>query len=262
MASFRFWASVWATNRSALLSAVAIKVAAYVMIRFLYTIFGVEFSFGELPTGAILLTLASCAIILGSYFAISQPTLKRVLAYSSVAQIGYIVLGFALANENGLTGSFVHIFNHALMKSGLFLMAGIVAYRFGETDIALLSGLGRKMPFTMAAFTFGGLGLIGVPLTSGFISKWYLVSGTLDKGLMIPAVVILLGSLLAVAYVWRIVEVIYFQPAPDSAIQVTEAHWSLVVPVWILIGASLYFGIDASLPSSMAVQAARALLGG
>jgi multicomponent Na+:H+ antiporter subunit D len=246
---------------SALLSAVAIKVGAYVMIRFLFSILGVQFSFEKLPTGPILLVLGSLAILIGSYFAIQQFSLKRMLAYSSVAQIGYIALGFGLANESGLMGSLIHIFNHALMKSGLFLVAGIVIYRAGEADIDHLQGLGRKMPFTMAAFTAGGLGLIGTPLTSGFISKWYLVTGAIDRGLTILAVVVLAGSLLAVVYVWRWVEVVYFKVASDSIGDVKEAPWSLVVPAWILIGASVYFGIDASLSSDMAGQAVHALLG-
>jgi multicomponent Na+:H+ antiporter subunit D len=246
---------------SALLSGVAIKVAAYVMIRILFSILGTEFSFMQLPTGPILLLLASLAIIIGSYAAIRQPSMKRLLAYSSVAQIGYITLGLALANERGLTGAMIHIFNHALIKSGLFLVAGIVAYRVGETDIVMLRGLGRKMPLTMAAFIAGGLGLIGAPLTAGFVSKWYLVTGVIDKGVFTLAPVILVGSLLAVIYVWRVVEVAYFQPAADSARDVKEAPWSLLLPAWVLIGASIYFGIDASIPSLLAGQAARTLLG-
>jgi len=244
---------------SALLSGVAIKVGAYVMIRFIFSILGVEFSFEKLPTGPILMVLASSAILIGSYAAIRQSSLKRLLAYSSVAQIGYIVMGFALATEKGLTGSLIHIFNHALIKSGLFLVAGIIIYRLGEADLARLRGLGRKMPLTMAAFTAGGLGLIGVPLTSGFISKWYLVTAAIEEGLILLGAVVLIGSLLAVIYVWRIVETVYFKPALDSTIEVKEAPWSLVMPAWILIGANLYFGIDASLSSSMAGQAARAL---
>ncbi len=246
---------------SALLSAVAIKVSVCVMIRLLFSILGVSFSFTTLPTGPILLVLASLAILAGSYMAIWQSSLKRVLAYSSVAQMGYIILGVALANEKGLTGSLIHIFNHALMKSGLFLVAGIIAYRVGDTDLAQLRGLGHRMPFTMAAFTAGGLGLIGVPLTSGFISKWYLVMGALDQGLIFLALIILLGSLLAVIYVWRIVELIYFRSPLHPENEVAEGPWSLVVPAWILIGASLYFGIDASLSFRMANQAAQALLG-
>lgn len=245
---------------SALLSGVAIKVGAYVLIRLVFSVTGVEFAFSVLPTGPVIWFLASLAILLGSYMAIQQTSLKRLLAYSSVAQIGYIALGFALANENGLTGSLIHIFNHALMKSGLFLVAGIVSYRLGEADLKALRGLGRKMPLTMAALTAGGLGLIGVPLTSGFVSKWYLVTGAIDRGLLPLAAVILLGSLLAVVYVWKVLEIVYFKPAPASAEEVTEAPWSLVLPAWILIGASLYFGVDASLSSGLAQQAARFLL--
>ena len=245
---------------SALLSGVAIKVGAYVMIRLAFSVLGVEFTFSKLPTGTVIWLFATLAILLGSYTAIFQTSLKRLLAYSSVAQIGYIALGFAMANENGLTGALVHIFNHALMKSGLFLVAGIVAYRLGESEIGALAGLGRKMPFTMAAFTAGGLGLIGVPLTSGFVSKWYLVSGAIDAGLFPLAFVVLAGSLLAVIYVWKVVEIIYFKPVSESAAKAIEAPWSLVFPAWLLVGASLYFGIDASLSSGLAREAARFLL--
>ncbi len=117
------------------------------------------------------------------------------------------------------------------------------------------------MPWTAAAVTAGGLGLIGAPLTSGFVSKWYLVTGALDRGFLTLAAVILIGSLLAVIYVWRIVEVMYFRPPEEGEREVKEAPWSLVLPTWILIGASLYFGIDASLSFHLANGAARALLG-
>ncbi|MBI2357837.1 MAG: monovalent cation/H+ antiporter subunit D family protein, partial [Deltaproteobacteria bacterium] len=123
-----------------------------------------------------------------------------------------------------------------------------------------MAGLGRRMPFTMAALTAGGLGLIGVPLTSGFVSKWYLATGAIERGLLPLAVVILLGSILAMVYVWKVVEVVYFRSPRDPDRGVAEAPWSLVLPAWILIGASLYFGVDASLSSGLARQAARLLL--
>jgi multicomponent Na+:H+ antiporter subunit D len=117
------------------------------------------------------------------------------------------------------------------------------------------------MPWTMAAFIAGGLGLIGVPLTAGFVSKWYLVTGAMERGLTFLPVIILLGSLLAVIYIWRIVEIAYFQEPEPSAQVAQEGPWSLVLPAWLLIGASLYFGIDASVSSWLANNAALALLG-
>ena len=124
-----------------------------------------------------------------------------------------------------------------------------------------MKGLGKSMPWTMAAFTAGGLGLVGVPLTAGFVSKWYLVTGAMDKGLTFLPVIILSGSLLAVIYTWRIVEIAYFQEPEETEHRVQEGPWSLVLPAWLLIGASLYFGVDASVSSWLANNAARALLG-
>jgi multicomponent Na+:H+ antiporter subunit D len=123
-----------------------------------------------------------------------------------------------------------------------------------------MAGLGRTMPWTMAAFVIGGLSLIGVPLTVGFISKWYLVTAALARGLWPVAVVVLVGSLLAVVYVWRVVEVAYFRPAPDGP-GIREAPLSLLIPTWTLILANLYFGINAKLTTGVATQAAQILLG-
>ena len=248
---------------SALLAATATKVGAYIAIRFLYTIVGTGFAFSpEIPTDKLLMVSASLAILIGSFIALRQRNLKRMLAFSSLAQIGYITLGIALANPEGLAGAVVHLFNHALTKGGMFLALGIVVYRMGGSSIDDLRGLGRKLPITMAAFTAGGLGLIGVPLTAGFISKWYLVGGALQAGRPELAIVILVGSVLALAYVWKIVEVIYFQERPDGAVAVREAPLSMTIPTVLLIGASLYFGIDATTSASVAQSAAEALIQG
>lgn len=248
---------------SALLAATATKVGAYICIRFIYSIVGTDFAFSaEIPTNIVLMVSAGGAIMIGSFLAIRQANVKKLLAYSSIAQIGYIALGFALANENGLTASIIHIFNHALTKGGMFLALGIVAYRVGGTNLKDLRGLGRRMPFTMAAFTAGGLGLIGVPLTAGFISKWYLVAGTIEAGYIYMAGIVLVGSLLALIYVWKVIEVIYFGKRPEDAPEVKEGPWSMVLPTWILIGGSLYFGIDANLSTEVARKAANMLLGG
>jgi multicomponent Na+:H+ antiporter subunit D len=246
---------------SAFLAATATKVAFYVLGRFLFSVFGVDLAFGELNLDHVLMPLAIVAMFAGSIVAIYQKNLKRMLAYSSVAQIGYMLLGLSLANVAGLTGGIVHLFNHALMKSGLFMMLACVLFRIGSVHINDMRGLGRRMPWTMAAFVIGGLSMIGVPLTVGFVSKWYLVSGALEAGLWPVAILILLSSLLAVIYIWRVVEVAYFQPAPEDALPVKEAPLGLLIPTWALSVAIIVFGIFTSMSAGVAGGAARMLLG-
>lgn len=246
---------------SAFLAATATKVSVYVLIRFLFTVFGVEFSFGELPTGPLLATLAVLAMFIASIVACFQTNAKRLLAYSSVAQIGYIVLGVSLVTALGLQAGILHLFNHALMKGLLFLVLGAVFYRIASPDIDAMAGLGRRMPWTMAAFAAGGLSLIGVPLTAGFVSKWYLILAALESGWWFVALLVVASSLIAVIYVWRVVEVAYFrEPAPGSE-AVAEAPLSLLVPTWVLVAANFWFGIDTRLPVGVARRAAEALFG-
>ncbi len=247
---------------SALLAATATKVGVYMSFRFLFTIFGVGFSFFTMPTGLILLGASSLGIFFSSLSAIRQENAKRLLAYSSVGQIAYIVAGFSLCNENGVAASVIHIFNHAVTKGGMFMALGAVALRVGGTDLKHLRGLGRKMPLTMAALTTGGLGLIGFPLTAGFVSKWYLVKGALDAGMWGLAAIVLFGSILALVYVWKLVETIYFKEPEGRALEAREAPLSMLLPMWFLIGLSIYFGIDSSFTSDTALRAAKALLGG
>ena len=133
-------------------------------------------------------------------------------------------------------------------------------YSVGSVRVDAFAGLGRKMPWTMGAFVAAGLSIIGVPLTVGFVSKWYLLQAALEQGLWPIAVVILLGSLMAVVYIWKIVEVAYFRDAPEGS-EVREAPLSLLVPTWALVAANFYFGIDASLTAGVATRAAEVLLG-
>ncbi len=247
---------------SAFLAASATKVAVYVWLRFYFSVFGASFSFDAMSLSDILLPLGLVAALVGSAVAVFQQDVKRMLAYSSVAQIGYMAVGISFVSVNGLIGAIVHLFNHALMKAALFMVLGCVFYRLGSVALRDLDGLGRQMPWTMAAFVAGGLSLIGVPSSAGFISKWYLILAALESGSWPIAFLVLLSSLLAVVYVWRVVEAAYFRAPPDDpSRRVVEAPVSLLVPVWLLVAANFYFGLQTSLTVGVAERAARTLLG-
>ena len=244
------------------LAATGTKVAVYALIRILFTVFGGVDVFAIGGVQEVLIVLASTAMLGGSAVAIYQTDIKRMLAYSSVAQIGYIVLGISLASVIGLTGGIVHLFNHALMKAALFMAMGCIFIRIGSTSITDMEGIAKRMPLTMAAFVAGGLSLIGVPLTVGFVSKWYLIQAVLEKGWWPLVVVILVSSLFAVIYVWRVIEVAYFRPPPKGEQDVSEAPLSMLVPLGVMIAATYYFGIDATRTLDVATGAAETLLRG
>ena len=249
---------------TAFFAATSTKVAAYLLIRFTFSIFGVSFSFTTLPMEMVFLTLGLLGIFVASTVAIYQDNIKHVFAYSSVAQIGYMIVGFSMSTNAGLSAMLLHVFNHALMKGALFLALGAVMLRVGSTQLKDFQGLGRQMPLTMAAIVVGGLSLIGVPLTVGFVSKWYLVVAALEKGWWPVAGLVLLASLLAVVYVWRIVETAYFK-APLAPIagkeRVKEAPMAFLLPVWVLVSANVYFGLDTRLSVEVATAAAQSLFG-
>ena len=254
---------------SAVMAATSTKVFAYILIRIMFGVFTVEFDIEILPVTEILLVLSGVAILAGSILAIAQTNIKRMLAYSSIGQIGYIVLGAAIANEISISGSLLHILNHAMMKGLLFFVVGIIIYKIGKEDISELSGLGKKMPITMGVFTVGALSMIGLPLTVGFVSKWYLTLAAISEGMWIFVPIILISSLLTAVYFWRIVERIYFgeeslsvkklQPAAGIA---AEAPAGMLVPTVILALLCIFFGVASSIPAAVTDRAAAMLLGG
>ncbi|MFN2355137.1 MAG: monovalent cation/H+ antiporter subunit D family protein [Desulfopila sp.] len=246
---------------TAFLASTSTKVAVYVLIRYIFSVFGIEFVEISLPLGDIFLILGLAGTFIASISAIYQLNIKRLFAYSSVAQIGYMILGLAIGTQLGLTATLLHLFNHALMKAALFLAIGAVVYRIGSAQLNHYAGIGGKMPWTAAAIVAGGLSLIGVPLTVGFVSKWYLIIALLDKGWWPVAVLVLISSLLAVIYVWRIVEWIYFTPPRIILGNVTEAPLSQLIPIWILVLANLYFGVDTRLTVGVSKLAAQTLFG-
>jgi multicomponent Na+:H+ antiporter subunit D len=244
---------------SAFLAAISTKVSLYVLIRFVYSVFGSPFVFDELKLHLVFLPLSIVAILGASAIAFLQNDLKRLLAYSSIAQMGYLTLGIAINNQAGLTATVVHMFNHATIKAALFLAVGGLCLRIGSTRFDRLKGAGHHMPWTMGALVLGGCGLIGVPLTAGFVSKWYLVIAALQNDAWFVIAVILAGSLVAAAYVWRMIEVLYLQPA-DGPGEFREAPASMLVPTWTLILISLWLGVDTRFSVGFAEQAAASLM--
>jgi len=246
---------------TAFFAATATKVAIYLLIRFTFSVFGLSFSFTALPLQTLFMVLGLLGIFVASIAAIYQNNIKHIFAYSSIAQIGYMIVGFSMSTVTGLTATLLHLFNHALMKAAIFLALGAVVYRLGNVQLNNFHGLGRQMPLTMAAIVVGGLSLIGVPLTVGFVSKWYLLAALIEQGWWPVAVLVLLGSLLAVIYVWRIVEVAYFKEPLANQAPVKEAPISFLIPIWILILANIYFGIDTRFSVQVAEAAAMSLFG-
>ncbi len=250
---------------TAFLAGTATKVSLYVLLRFFFSVFGKDYSFGQHLLNGVLLPAAVAGFVLMSLVAIFQNDLRRMLAYSSVAQVGYIVAGFSLATQSGLTAGIVHVVNHGMVKASLFMAVGCILYRVGHVHTPSLDNLMKRMPFTCVAFIISGMGLIGVPLTVGFVSKFTLIEASLEKGWWAIAALVLLSSLMAIVYVGRVIEIMVFrrsrETGPESS-GMCEAPLSMLVPLYVLVGVSLYFGINGSATLEVAGRAASFLLGG
>ncbi len=247
---------------SAFLAATATKVAVYVLLRFYFSVFGESAVFARLPMQEAMLLLALAGMFVASTIAIFQTDLKRLFAYSSVGQIGYIILGLSFNSASGLTATIVHLFNHGVTKGAIFLLLGGVAMVMGGTSLARIQGLGRRMPLTSFGIVLCGLSLIGVPGTAGFVSKWYLILAALEKGQWWLVFLIVASSLLAAAYVWRFVEAAYFRDPRQDTAGGGALPRSMALPAGLLVAATVYFGLDTSFTVGSAAQAAAGLLGG
>jgi multicomponent Na+:H+ antiporter subunit D len=242
-------------------AATATKVAVYLLARYIFGVFGIGFISTALPVNQILLLLAVAAIVVAALVAVYEGNVKRMLAYSSVGQIGYIILGLAMATASGVTGGYLHILAHALTKGALFTAVGAAVFRSGSARLADFAGIGRRMPLTMGAFVVAGLSLIGIPGTVGFLSKWYLVLGAIELGLWWLAAIIVGSSLLAIVYLGRVVEIAFFREPVAACARATEAPASMLVTLGLLTGATVWFGLRTDLIAGSARAAAAALLG-
>lgn len=231
---------------SALIAPIGTKVAAYILIRIGLFVFGADDVDRVLPISQTVAYLAGIGILFGSLMAISQKNLKRMLAFSSVSQIGYILMGVALMNPLGFAGALFHVLNHALMKSALFLVSATIERGEGHNDLTRFDDTYRKKyPYTMAIFTLAAISMIGLPPLAGFFSKWMLALGTIEAGNWFLFIVILSSSLLNAVYFFRILERVYLkktdQKEPSDA-SFQDSPWIMRVPALILSLALLGFG--------------------
>ncbi|MDR5659343.1 monovalent cation/H+ antiporter subunit D family protein [Serpentinicella sp. ANB-PHB4] len=209
------------TPSSALLSGLVVKVYIFTAMKLLFRVIGLEI-IDTINIPSFITYFAVVGMIMGSVFAIGQRDIKRLLAYSSVAQIGYIFLGVGLATELGLSAGLFHVVSHGFMKSLLFLSAGAIIYKTGKRDIRTFKGIGYQMPLTMILFTVGALGMIGIPGLNGFMSKWYLGFAVLEKGQPIYLIVILLSSFLNAIYYLPIIISAFLTEGEERNIMVLE----------------------------------------
>lgn len=195
------------TTASALLSGVVVKVYAVAMARVFFVLFGGE-ALEAMGISEMVRVAAALSILAGSFFALVQTDIKRLLAYSTVAQVGYVFLGFGLGGIQGVAAALYHVMAHGLMKVLLFLTAGKVAEVRGSRDIKAFSGVGKVLPWPMIVFTLAALSMVGLPLLAGFTTKWYLFNAGLNAGLYWVPILVIVSSLLNAAYflpiVWRV----------------------------------------------------------
>lgn len=240
---FHAWlpaAMVAPTPVSALLHAVAVvNTGIFCVLRVMFHVFGVELM-KSLDLGVITAIIASFTIIMASLYALTRDNLKALLAYSTIGQLSYMVLGGALLTPGGMASGIIHIANHALGKITLFLCAGSIYVASHKTKVSELNGIGKRMPYTMAAFTLGALSLIGFPLFGGFISKWYLTLGSIEAGQYSIVGVLITSTVLNACYFLPIVYAAFFRELPPGEkVERQEAPTVMVVPLVLTAAAIL-----------------------
>jgi multicomponent Na+:H+ antiporter subunit D len=218
------------------------KVSAYALIRILFWVY----AGGELVVDDLLLEVVAwagaAAVLVGGVLALVQTDLRRLLAYSSVGQMGVVALGAGLSNPTAMTGAVMHIANDALMKGALFLVAGMALIRFGVRKVEDLSRLRGQAPWTMAVVVVAGLSLIGIPPLSGFFGKWYVLSGAIEDARWGFVAALAVGSLASVGYVFRMFEPLFFRPAAQDA-PAREGNWLMLAAALLLAAGLVILGV-------------------
>ncbi|MGB3455800.1 MAG: monovalent cation/H+ antiporter subunit D family protein [Litorimonas sp.] len=254
---------------TAFLASTATKAALYLLYRFCFTVFDPGFDYVAVVLTYVVTGLAVTGMIFASLQAFFQTDARRTLAFSSVAQVGYMLLGIGLISVAGLAGSYLHLINHAVVKGGLFFALGAMWYRFGITRISDMAGISKTMPITTAAFTILAFSLIGVPFTAGFVSKVALAEAAAEQGWWWAVAVIMVTSIIALFYMGRMMMVAYFNPPPESCLRADgrverrEAPLLMLVPMVGLAIASILIGLRGNIIlTDVAENAARVLIPG
>lgn len=246
---------------SAILSGLVVKMGVIGLLR-VYPLFQATEAVPLAALQGVLVWLGGISIVVGALFAIVQDDLKLMLAYSTVSNTGYILLGLGLATPLAAMGGVVHVVNHAVIKATLFLAAGAIIHRTGYRTLADLRGIGGAMPATAIALSLGVLAIIGLPPTAGFLGKWYIVLGAFEAGQPVAAVVLVVGALLICVYYVRIVTAFHFHEPVHAAVrQAGEAPPSMLVPVLLLAVLCLVLGVLGQVPLRFIEPGVHRLLG-
>lgn len=249
---------------TAFLASTATKVAFYALIRFVFSVFHPDVPFVEMAFTWVFAAVGVIAMFVASLQAVFQTDARRLLAYSSVAQVGYMMLGLGMGTVAGLSAGMLHLINHALMKGALFMALGAFALNFGVRRVQDLAGMGRTMPVSATAFTAAGLSLVGVPLTVGFDSKWYLIIAALERGWWWAVAALILSSLLALIYIGRMLVMVWMETPPahqGAPAAARSTPYMVLIPTGILAFANFYFFFDATPLVNLAEAAANAAMG-
>ncbi len=248
-------AMVAPTPVSALLHAVAVvKAGVFTVLKVILYIFGIDL-LAETSGSEILIWLAGITIIVGSLVALRQDNLKRRLAYSTVSQLSYVILGAAILAPISVAGAIIHIAAHAFGKITLFFVAGSIYTAAHKTLVSELDGIGRRMPWTMAAFAVGSLSMIGLPPTFGFVSKWYMLQGAMQTEQFIPVAVIVVSTLLNAAYFLPILYQAFFKPPPEGSENHGEAPLLMLAALLFTAACTIVFFFAPGIPGILAFMA-------
>ena len=229
-----------------LITGVMGKIPAYAMFRYLFCVYGTDFRYLK-PILLMVGIMSVFSMLYGSIRAIAQTDIRKILAYSSVAQIGYISLGFAIGTPVALAGAFIHMLGHAFMKGGLFFCTGAIRYKYGTVNINDFGRIYKKMPLTTGLLVIAALSMIGIPPTAGFFSKWYLAVGAAGQQQWIYLAVLVISSLLNAIYFFRLIEKVFLQEKKENVRPkiepVKELPAKMLIPIVVCFLAILGIGL-------------------